>query len=133
MSVSFLPPLSAPPPRHEPTTTGTLPGPSRPAAGALLPPDLTPTGKNGGVDLEFPPVTPMPQPSIKEGDEQYAGVEGQVVWEGDVLDKYRLFKNQEGSGWVAVWKGEVLIGMFFPSSGSSVAWRVRADVGLQSM
>jgi hypothetical protein len=50
----------------------------------------------------------MPQPSVKDGEEQYAGVEGQVVWEGEVLDKYTLFRGEEG--WVAVWKGEVHVG-----------------------
>lgn len=109
MSVSFLPPLSAPPPRREPNAPGSGSGPSQPNNRLLPPDDLTPTGKQGGVDLEFPPVTPMPQPSVKEGDEQYAGLEGQVVWEGDVLDKYKLFRNEAG-GWVAVWKSEVLIG-----------------------
>lgn len=51
----------------------------------------------------------MPQPSVRDGDEQYAGVEGQVVWEGEVLDKYVLYKGK-GGGWVAVWKGEVHVG-----------------------
>lgn len=50
----------------------------------------------------------MPQPSVKDGEEQYAGVEGQVVWEGEVLDKYTLFRGEEG--WVAVWKGEIHVG-----------------------
>ena len=117
MSVSFLPPLSAPPPRRDPNApgsgsgsgSGSGPGTSQPNNRLLPTEDLTPTGKQGGVDLDFPPVTPMPQPSVKEGDEQYAILEGQVVWEGDVLDKYKLFRN-DGGGWVAVWKSEVLIG-----------------------
>lgn len=53
----------------------------------------------------------MPQPSVRDGEEHYAGIEGQVVWEGEVLDKYVLYKGQSG-GWVAVWKGEVHIGKF---------------------
>jgi hypothetical protein len=50
----------------------------------------------------------MPQPAVKDGDEQYAAAEGQVVWEGQITDKYKIYKGDVG--WVAVWKGEVKIG-----------------------
>lgn len=96
MSVSFLPPiLAAPLPKGNDT------------ASTLLPPDTTPT--EGEANLDFPPVTPMPRPSVKDGDEQYARLDGQLVWEGDVVDQYKLFKDESG-GWVAVWKGEVQVG-----------------------
>lgn len=96
MSVSFLPPMLANPRLQGNDTANTL-----------LPPETTPTG--GEANLDFPPVTPMPRPSVRDGDEQYAGVDGQLVWEGDVVDKYKLFKDENG-GWVAVWKGEVQVG-----------------------
>lgn len=50
----------------------------------------------------------MPQPAVKDGDEQYAAAEGQVVYEGQITDKYKIYKGDHG--WVAVWKGEVKIG-----------------------
>jgi hypothetical protein len=50
----------------------------------------------------------MPQPAVKDGDEGYAAAEGQVVWEGQITDKYKIYKGTVG--WVAVWKGEVKIG-----------------------
>jgi len=73
----------------------------------LQAPETTP--RPNDANLDFPPVTPMPQPSVKDGEEQYAASEGQVVWEGQITDKYKFFKG-EGGGWVAVWKGEVKIG-----------------------
>lgn len=110
MSVSFLPPMLAPPARRDqvPPLSATA------SANSNSNNELTPTGTS--ANLDFPPVTPMPQPSVKEGEEQYAGIEGQVVWEGDVVDRYKLFREPKG-GWVAVWKGEVHVGEFLSPDG----------------
>lgn len=103
MSVSYLPPMKAASRQPNANANASLQPPP--------PDDLTPP--TSATSLEFPPVTPMPRPNVREGDEQYAGVEGQVVWEGDVQDKYRLFRDESAGGaWVAVWKGEVHVGEF---------------------
>jgi hypothetical protein len=97
------------PPSQPNTATVTVTNPST----QMLDPGLTPRpsdpNSNSSVNLDFPPVTPLPQPSIKDGEEQYAAAEGQVISETEVTGKYKLYKD--GDRWVAVWKGEVKIGM----------------------
>ena len=97
MTASFLPPLPS---------QGSQPSTVTRSNHSLQAPDATP--RQGEVNLDYPPVTPMPQPAVKDGDEQYAAAEGQVVWEGQIIDKYKIYKGDVG--WVAVWKGEVKIG-----------------------
>jgi len=97
MTASFLSPL----PRE-----GSQPSTGTRSTSSHLQPDATP--RQTETNLDFPPVTPMPQPAVKDGDEQYAAAEGQVVWEGQITDKYQIYKGDQG--WVAVWKSEVKIG-----------------------
>jgi hypothetical protein len=97
MTASFLPPLPS---------QGSQPSTATRSNHSLQAPDATP--RQNEVNLDYPPVTPMPQPAVKDGDEQYAAAEGQVVWEGQITDKYKIYKGDVG--WVAVWKGEVKIG-----------------------
>jgi hypothetical protein len=102
MTASFLPSMSR---EGSQPSTATRSNQSN----TLQAPDTTP--RQNEVNLDDPPVTPMPQPAVKDGDEQYAAAEGQVVWEGQITDKYQRYKADRG-GWVAVWKGEVKIGEF---------------------
>jgi hypothetical protein len=97
MTASFLPPLPS---------QGSQPSTATRRNHSLQAPNATP--RQNEVNLDYPPVTPMPQPAVKDGDEQYAAAEGQVVWEGQITDKYKIYKGDVG--WVAVWKGEVKIG-----------------------
>lgn len=84
----------------------------------LAPPNASyeSTSPNTPIHLRhLPPITPNPFPRMKEGEEDYAAVDGVVVWEGSVEsevegseDGRRVIKTEDG--WVIVWRGEVPIG-----------------------
>ncbi|WVQ79410.1 hypothetical protein IAT38_001507 [Cryptococcus sp. DSM 104549] len=138
MTASFIPPLPAlnrrsssglPPSAlsatSAPPTSATL---APPTPSHLLPPTPRSAGSPGANsqgDPNLPPVTPNPFPAMNAGEEQYANVEGVVVWEGAVEDQLgpweekgkrasvgsgwgRRVLRTEG-GWEVIWKGEVPI------------------------
>ncbi|WWC93022.1 uncharacterized protein L201_007986 [Kwoniella dendrophila CBS 6074] len=89
-------------------------------------------GDDGGESIDFsnPPITPNPFPKMDQGEEQYANIEGVVVWEGNVEevsgpweedDKSSLLHSKlknpgigrkiirSKDGWNIIWRGEVPI------------------------
>ncbi|WRT69491.1 uncharacterized protein IL334_006477 [Kwoniella shivajii] len=125
MTASFIP--SLPNPNQNSTRT--------PTSATLAPPShlpVTPSGTTG--DTSVPPVTPNPFPAMNKEEEQYAHIDGVVVWDGAVEEvpgpweesetKHgkSLGKSGSGSGsgsgrkiirvqdgWEVIWKGEVPI------------------------
>ncbi|KAK8849494.1 hypothetical protein IAR55_004828 [Kwoniella newhampshirensis] len=101
------------------------PTPSTLSSSTLAPPTsshLPPTAATGPEgDSHLPPVTPNPFPAMSSGEEQYAHVEGVVVWEGAVEEQSgpwevgkerksggsgrRVFRRE--GGWEVIWQGEV--------------------------
>lgn len=129
MTASFLPPLSrsrARPP-HPLSSAQRLPSTSF-SSSNLAPPNSatpnglhttneTPSGTGNGLgatsaSTSLAPNTPNPFPSMRGVDAQYAHMEGQVVWEAEVLDEGRIICRSEGGGWEIVWRGEVPVGEF---------------------
>jgi hypothetical protein len=121
MTASFIPPIQSPePPRSRPpplsltdpnSTTSSLAPPRTPNQPIVTSID----GSHG------PPVTPNPFPAMNEGEERYAGIEGVLVWEGEVQlpseetgwtegveQKERIVIKRE-EGWQVVWRGELPI------------------------
>lgn len=108
MTASFLPPLA--PSASTPQTFGH----AQASTTGLAPPSAsdhrTPTPQgNPGQEGAFLPVTPNPHPGMKGGEDHYAQIEGQVVWEAEVVDEWKVIKSDDGS-WDVVWKGEVPVG-----------------------
>lgn len=130
MSASFVPKLPAMEVRRPPatfTSNGNLSAPPTSATLApptpghfqLGPPRASPSPTN-------PPITPNPFPAMSSEEEQYANVEGVVVWEGKVEESKagnqgedknedwhpwgrRVFRRN--GAWEVIWKGEIPIGM----------------------
>ncbi|WWD20118.1 hypothetical protein CI109_104593 [Kwoniella shandongensis] len=126
MTASFIPPLPplnnkrSVPPTPTPLSASSTLAPPTPKH---FPPTPRPVGTDtdGGGDSHLPPVTPNPFPATSAGEEQYAHVEGVVVWEGAVEEQsgpWEEGKERKGSGWgrrvfrrkggwEVIWRGEV--------------------------
>lgn len=107
---SFLPPLPASPAKpSERKSLGLTP--VGPFGASLAHAQGTTTLTPGKVDDNAPPMTPVPIPASTPttASQQYAGMDGVVVWEGvvETADATRpvVFRGEEG--WVAVWRGEM--------------------------
>nr|XP_019043313.1 hypothetical protein I302_07888 [Kwoniella bestiolae CBS 10118]OCF22243.1 hypothetical protein I302_07888 [Kwoniella bestiolae CBS 10118] len=125
MTASFIPSLPHPNTRTTFTPTSAIPVSTSSSSLAPPAPPRTPLSstENSG---SFPPVTPNPFPAMNQGEEQYANVEGVVVWEGPVEEvsgpweegKPKITSNAPGGGrriirikegWEVIWRGEVPI------------------------
>ncbi|WVF68636.1 hypothetical protein IAT40_003406 [Kwoniella sp. CBS 6097] len=132
MTASFIPSLPPMDSRSRRDTMTTFPPSISASSNSLAPPpasasyaNIPSTPRTSGADTtgQFPPVTPNPFPSMNQGEEQYAHVEGVVVWEGaveEVEGPWEEGKGRKGSGggrkvfrvdggWRVVWRGEVPI------------------------
>jgi hypothetical protein len=136
MTASFLPPLDprsrfsaaqSAPSKHQRQKSTAKHALSNASASASASNSLAPTSASASANVDsstptpnnhsaapFPPVTPNPFPSMRGSEDHYAQVEGQVVWEAEVLDEWKVIrtKGSDGSdgGWTVVWKGEVPVG-----------------------
>ncbi|WWC65652.1 uncharacterized protein I303_108273 [Kwoniella dejecticola CBS 10117] len=133
MTASFIPPLpmALPPKPTQATPIGVSGMPISSSSTLMVPTPHTPMGQSTGgsaSDGSNPPVTPNPFPAMHAGEEQYANVEGVVVWEGAVEEasgpweegrpKVHVGPAASGSGrkviktnegWEIIWRGEVPI------------------------
>ncbi|OCF61781.1 hypothetical protein L486_01442 [Kwoniella mangroviensis CBS 10435] len=130
MTASFIPSLPPPNPRSTFTPTSSIPISTSSSSLAPPAPPRTPLPSSSTSEQgSNPPVTPNPFPAMSQGEEQYANVEGVVVWEGAVEEvsgpweegnnKTKLpTKGTSGSGrkvirvkdgWEIIWRGEVPI------------------------
>ncbi|OCF46101.1 hypothetical protein I317_00191 [Kwoniella heveanensis CBS 569] len=133
MTASFIPPLPPIDSRsRRDTMTAGFPSSTSVSANSLAPPSTstsypnipsTPRTASTSDGGQFPPVTPNPFPSMSQDEEQYAHVEGVIVWEGaveEVEGPWEEGKGRRGSGggrkvfkvdggWRIVWRGEVPI------------------------
>ncbi|TYJ54675.1 hypothetical protein B9479_004613 [Cryptococcus floricola] len=129
MTASFVPQIDSRRPPVPSKTPTTLSAPPTSATLAPLSHDNSlSTPRANPNDPNLPPVTPNPFPAMSSAEEQYANVEGVVVWEGAVEDQLgpweekkaggsggelykghgwgrRVFKTD--GGWEVIWKGEV--------------------------
>nr|XP_019009139.1 uncharacterized protein I206_05784 [Kwoniella pini CBS 10737]OCF47920.1 hypothetical protein I206_05784 [Kwoniella pini CBS 10737] len=115
MIASFIPPL---PPKQFTSAS------SMPTSSSSLTVPHTPVNQiTSTVDGSNPPVTPNPFPTMHSGEEQYANVEGVIVWEGgveEITGQWEEGKNKSSAGsgrkvikakdgWEIIWTGEVPI------------------------
>ena len=123
MTASFIPHLPKTEARRPPSLQMTgynLDAGYTPPAESLAPPNPSQAPRNPESDSQLGPITPNPFPAMTKEEEQYANVEGMVVWEGDVEDAERkkeertVFKRD--AGWEVIWRGDVPIGEDMGSS-----------------
>ncbi|WVQ75097.1 hypothetical protein IAR50_004706 [Cryptococcus sp. DSM 104548] len=129
MTASFLPQIDSRRPPDPPKSATNLSAPPTSATLALSSHDNSLSTPRANLnDPNLPPVTPNPFPAMSAGDEQYANVEGVVVWEGAVEDQLGPWEEKKTSGsgeellkghgwgrrvfkrdgaWEVIWKGEV--------------------------
>ncbi|WVR08242.1 hypothetical protein IAU60_005289 [Kwoniella sp. DSM 27419] len=130
MTASFVPAMASL--RARESTITSLE--SSASASSLAPPTVSGVatsrppgaGPSSGNDQArgLPPTTPNPFPTMARGEEQYAHVDGVVVWEGPVEDAAGPWEDNEGKGkgggggrkviktehgWEVVWRGQVPI------------------------
>lgn len=115
MTASFVPPLLTletrrPPSLQMTNSNGHLA--TTPKGGALGPPRTPVQPQTPAVEAHLPPLTPNPYPAMSGAEEQYARVEGVVVWEGAVETADGVARTifRRSNGWIVVWRGEVPIG-----------------------
>ena len=106
--VSPLPPLEGRRPPALDLTPTDADGDSKPSA-ELLVPDVTPMPRPHDGQAHLPPITPSPYPAMSDGEEQYASVDGVVVWESAVEDSERLVFKRDGA-WEVIWRGHIPLG-----------------------
>lgn len=131
MSASFVPKLPAMEIRRPPVTSISNGNLSAPPTSATLAPPMPSHSQAGAARANpsptNPPITPNPFPAMSSEEEQYANVDGVVVWEGKVEESkagnQRESKNENwhswgrrifrrNGAWEVIWKGEIPVGMW---------------------
>ena len=80
------------------------------ASEELLPSRLLQMPQTPDRQARFTPITPNPYPAMSSGEEQYANVEGVVIWEGAAEEGGERLVFKRDGNWEVVWRGLVPIG-----------------------